>query len=717
MGIWSKSGIDDDSYDIDSWIGDAGDEDWCYTCQEWTECKDDICNKCNNHVDGVPTDEFASGYTAKASITTTPVVNRYGDMWNRGSGFTWGGGTTWWSGDSGSSSLSGMWGTSFHSDDKAKRLQRHKAHLDSLCKVVDPTVKHSLTFASHRTGHTNMSTGQIVIDGGLIESGDDKLDIASGLAIHEKLHLIHSKPLQAWERTEMDSLGLLDSGSRRLFHDICNVVEDEFIEKQLHTTCSGFVHYIEAVKKHYFEGKKDEMAGMKNPFIDLFNTFLLLVRYPSLIDEDRRKRHAPHIRFFAKALKKGLDSRDDTYMCIRTVYDYLKKSSEKMLDDDGPNLDDAMKEAEEAMGDMKDRFEADDISLSEEDWDAIKEKLIEDMKSKAIRDHKKRDPLREAMAEIESTLKTLMDYEAEEDSYIDSGTERKIKELEDSDFSEYDLDKTVPTVSNAQKRITWRTAKEDGASRDRYRIAVTDMKPQINQLKRKLQLYGNMNKYTVRNQKIGKIDKRRLHRIPMGMTDLFKIDITEQDKPLDICLLVDESGSMGYATMEYARNAAICLKEALGSNEQLNLWVFGHSADSEGYGTTEMIEYCSPRMKDRPMAMGGMRARCENRDGNAIIAATQRVLEQTDQPQANKLMIILSDGAPSADKYRGDVAVKHTKRCVDYVEGRKWNVIQLGFKGAYEYYMERMFKNWVYIPNMESLGKDVTKVIRKVLKV
>jgi nitric oxide reductase activation protein len=310
-----------------------------------------------------------------------------------------------------------------------------------------------------------------------------------------------------------------------------------------------------------------------------------------------------------------------------------------------------------------------------------------------------------------------MDYETEEDSYIDSGTERKIKELEDSDFSEYDLDKTVPTVSNAQKRITWRTAKEDGASRDRYRIAVTDMKPQINQLKRKLQLYGNMNKYTVRNQKIGKIDKRRLHRIPMGMTDLFKIDITEQDKPLDICLLVDESGSMGYATMEYARNAAICLKEALGSNEQLNLWVFGHSADSEGYGTTEMIEYCSPRMKDRPMAMGGMRARCENRDGNAIIAATQRVLEQTDQPQANKLMIILSDGAPSADKYRGDIAVKHTKRCVDYVEGRKWNVIQLGFKGAYEYYMERMFKNWVYIPNMESLGKDVTKVIRKVLKV
>mgnify|MGYP007063659226 FL=1 len=80
-------------------------------------------------------------------------------------------------------------------------------------------------------------------------------------------------------------------------------------------------------------------------------------------------------------------------------------------------------------------------------------------------------------------------------------------------------------------------------------------------------------------------------------------------------------------------------------------------------------------------------------------------------------MLILSDGAPSADRYRGDVAVKHTKKCVDYVEGRRWSVIQLGFKGAYEYYMARMFKNWVYIPDIGSLGKDVTKIIRKVLKV
>ena len=81
MGIWSKSGIDDDSYDIDTWIGDDTDDDWCFTCQDWTECKDDICQKCNNHVDAVPiTDEYASAYTAKTTISTAPKVSAYVDM-------------------------------------------------------------------------------------------------------------------------------------------------------------------------------------------------------------------------------------------------------------------------------------------------------------------------------------------------------------------------------------------------------------------------------------------------------------------------------------------------------------------------------------------------------------------------------------------------------------------------------------------------------------
>ena len=77
------------------------------------------------------------------------------DVWGRGDSYTWNKPTTsWWS--TGSSTFSGMWGgTSYYAgsrDSDAIRLNRHKSHLDSLCKVVAPHVKHTLAFGQTDTG-------------------------------------------------------------------------------------------------------------------------------------------------------------------------------------------------------------------------------------------------------------------------------------------------------------------------------------------------------------------------------------------------------------------------------------------------------------------------------------------------------------------------------------------------------------------------------------
>ena len=238
----------------------------------------------------------------------------------------------------------------------------------------------------------------------------------------------------------------------------------------------------------------------------------------------------------------------------------------------------------------------------------------------------------------------------------------------------------------------------------------------INKLKKKIDLYGATNVHHIYNQRRGILDKRQLHRIPMGMTDLFKATITKEDKPLDICLLVDESGSMGYKLMADARNSAIAIKEALADNPMINLWVYGHSADEKIAGQTEMIEYYSPTMQDRPFAMGGMSARYENRDGNAIIASAQRVKAESDN-NANKLMIVLSDGQPSADLYRGMRGIEHTAKAVKFAESRGWSVIQVGFAGASERYMSQMFTNHIYVNDVDTLGDNLSKIIRKVVKV
>jgi len=642
------------------------------------------------------------------------------DVWGRGDSYTWDKPTTtWWS--TGSSTFSGMWGgTSLyagsHSNSDAIRLNRHKSHLDSLCKVVDPTVKHTLSFGQTDTGHTNMQTGHIVIDGSLLKESDANLDMTCGLAIHEKLHVVHSKPLHEWMQS-MFRKPTVTYGQRELLHSICNIVEDEYIERQLSISCPGYVHYIEKVKDHYFGKDAKATADTGDDFTDIINTFLLLVRYPSLLSAERRKNHAPHIRFFMSELKDGLNSREDTYRCITSIWMYMKN----VWDDIKPDVPDEDKVHEEAkasaedyISKIKNDYAEMDIPVPEGKIKRMYDSVYEDEFSKLMRDHSydKDNALTER---IRKSGVDMADY-GDLAKGLSSRMIRAINDLAESDYKEIHIDKSI-AISKSQSKISWEKAKQTDKAVEIYKRETDMMRSQINKLKRKIELYGNTQALTIRNQKRGMLDKRMLHRIPTGRTDLFKATVVNEDKPLDVCLLVDESGSMGSYTMSKARQSAIALKEALADNPMLNLWVYGHSADETERGKTDMYEYWSPTMHDRPMAMGSMRAKYENRDGNAIIASIDRVKSESFTPHAQKLMIVLSDGEPSADRYRGDVSYSHTRKCVKYAETRGWHVIQLGFAGARKYSMEKMFTNWLYIDDTEKIGDEVSKIIRKVIKV
>ena len=188
---------------------------------------------------------------------------------------------------------------------------------------------------------------------------------------------------------------------------------------------------------------------------------------------------------------------------------------------------------------------------------------------------------------------------------ISKKLEDDIKELMEKDYEESHI-KGADAFNNRQTKVTWQKVLPDSYHRERYVSDKKEMKPVISKLKRKIQLYGNPMTLTIPNQIKGRLNKRQLHRIPQDRNDLFQIKIVQDDKQLDVCLLVDESGSMGSHYMSHARQSCIAVKEALQDNEKLNLWVFGHTADQNERGATEMYEYASPFMKDRPLACGAM---------------------------------------------------------------------------------------------------------------
>ena len=697
---------------IDEWTEDS-DDDFCYACDDWTESDDHgNCNDCGNSYTTV--DPFVSPTIAKTYSSPAPAVSEHGDLWNRGSGFTWGG-SSYWSGGGATS-----WGSWSRSINDSARMLKHKRHLDSLCKVVDPTVKHSLHFATDSKNYSNMANGTIYVDGTLIENGDDKLDVLAGLSIHEKLHLVHTKPLTKWERDYAYEHNL-NPQQERLLHNIANIIEDEYIESQLAKTHAGYTMYIEKVKEHFFgkHGHKiDEMNG--NPIADIMNTLLAMVRYPQSISADRKKKHAKHIQFFARALKDALTDRHSTFMAMDSIYCYMnqlaKEEAKKHEDTDEEEI---LRRADERLKDILEDWGEGADDMSDKDIERIKERLIKQERDEAERSDRyaRKEKLSRA---LEKFAKELADYSLDRDTISDE-LANEIDELADSDYSEEKWDVSRALGLKQGGKITWRNQRASSDyDKNRYTEAEKNMKSAIGQLKRKIQLYGDTRINTIRNQRRGKLDKRMLHKIPLGRPDLFKNIIIDEDKPLDVCLLVDESGSMGTWKMDKARETAIALRESLKDNQALNLWVFGHTADGydwDGKGDTNMSVYWSPTYKSDIKAMGAMRARSENRDGMAILASAERVKAESPSIGSNKLMIVISDGEPSADKYRFPISVPHTKKCVRHIEGQGWNVIQIGISGARERIMKDMFSNYIMCDDTAELPTKVSKIIRRVIKI
>lgn len=128
--------------------------------------------------------------------------------------------------------------------------------------------------------------------------------------------------------------------------------------------------------------------------------------------------------------------------------------------------------------------------------------------------------------------------------------------------------------------------------------------------------------------------------------------LPEKKEDLAVALLIDESGSMcGMDRVTYARAAAIMVYDFCKAL-QIPLSIIGHTEESdvELYVYTD---YDSKDEKDRYRLMD-ISARGGNRDGAALRYVAERLYRQ---PEANKLLILISDGQPAGNGgYLGTVA-------------------------------------------------------------
>ena len=208
----------------------------------------------------------------------------------------------------------------------------------------------------------------------------------------------------------------------------------------------------------------------------------------------------------------------------------------------------------------------------------------------------------------------------------------------------------------------------------------------------------------------GVLDTGKLAEAVQGVPTVYKRQGRVRSDRACVCILVDESGSMcRQGRMAAARNTAVLLNEALSPIPNIDLFIYGHTADDERDGLTELNIYREKGYAPK-FALGSLEARANNRDGTAILETATRVRRQTDE---EVLMFIISDGAPAAESYFGSKAFMHTKECVEKAESMGFRIVQICINACYDPAL--MFKHYVKMDNMATLANDLGKVIAKTL--
>lgn len=252
---------------------------------------------------------------------------------------------------------------------------------------------------------------------------------------------------------------------------------------------------------------------------------------------------------------------------------------------------------------------------------------------------------------------------------------------------------------------------------DIYERVRKQVSPYVPALKKILVAQDKNYDFVIHGCRSGLLDTTKLAEAYQGVPQVYTRIGHVRTNRTAVCVLVDESGSMGCSCggMQkdgIARKTAILFNEAFGSIPGVDLFIYGHTADYLENHTTQLNIYREPGMGiDRYSALSEISARYENRDGDAILTAAKRVRKKT---LSKCTMFVISDGCPCANEYWGDSAFKDTRKKILQAQALDFNIVGICIDSVPE--MSEMYDSWIDISSDLSqfpirLGRIVKKTI------
>lgn len=144
----------------------------------------------------------------------------------------------------------------------------------------------------------------------------------------------------------------------------------------------------------------------------------------------------------------------------------------------------------------------------------------------------------------------------------------------------------------------------------------------------------------------------------------------------------------------------------------LPVMVYGHDSDGSQVNLYAYAEFDSVDGRDK-FRMAGISAKSENRDGLALRYVAERLITR---PESRKLLIIISDGLPSAKNYGGKPAEQELLQIKKEFSGKGVTLFAAAI-GDDKDTIQRIYgDSYLDISELNNLPMNLSKLITKFLK-
>ena len=456
-----------------------------------------------------------------------------------------------------------------------------------------------------------------------------------------------------------------------------SILNTERIDKKLASRLPGYLKFVQKFKDHTFNKNYEPMDPEEKAQKRLLDLITRMLRYPANVTEEELAEFDKPLKQIERLLKKhgGIPESSDGCASMASslaniVYKYVEKEEEEEKPKGGGGEGDGDGEDEEE----KSPGGSGGPGMSKDEMNEFAKSMMEN----AFGEDESDESDKEAMSAFDDFV---------EDMTSEPSTTKPIKDYDEEG---------VATDGN----VTFMKSRSDKSRYQHCMRVIDTTKAAV--LQKLFQRKSKDYQFAMKSMRSGRLDTNKIAEAVQRVPTVYERYGSVKTDKICVGVLIDESGSMCGTKINKAREAAVFINEVFKGMRDVQLYIYGHTADEGGYGSTQIRIYREPGYQMDPYALGSVEARSNNRDGDAILATAKRIRRQTEN---QGILFVLSDGQPSASSYGGREAINDTRAKVTKAQNLGFQVIQIAIEESVP--SNQMFDYFIKMTDIKNLPREM----------